>query len=297
MNQAVAVASGGPTAVRLPAVAGSFYPRDPDTLRRALAACFEAPRGPGRLPTGQADPVAPQSLLAGVVPHAGYLYSGPVAAHFFARLSQGPLPPQVLLLGVDHHGASSHLSVCDADWETPLGRVRTDRGVVSLLTRGLARADMAAHAQEHSLEVELPFLQFVYGKTPLSVVGVQVPFQSFPTLHRWGQGLREALGDRNLLYLASSDLSHYLPRREARRADARALEALVTLSAADLYRRVEEEGISMCGVAPVTVLLSALEGTPAKAEVLSYQDSADAEPMDRVVGYASVAIRRPTPGA
>ena len=287
----------GPVGVRPPAVAGSFYPRDPAALRQALAACFEPPRGPGRLPATRPDSTAQQPVLAGVVPHAGYPYSGPVAAHFFARLSQGPLPPRVLLLGVDHHGAGSTLSVCDADWETPLGRVRTDREIVSLLTKGLARADTRAHSREHSLEVEMPFLQFVYGDSPLSVVGVQVPFRDFRTLDRWGKGLREALGGEQVLYLASSDLSHYLPRREARRADARALEALTTLSAEELYRRIEGEGITMCGVAPVTVMLSALDGTYARAEVLSYQDSADAEPMDRVVGYASVAILGATPGA
>lgn len=287
----------GLAGVRPPAVAGSFYPGDATQLREALTACFQPPRGPGGLPRSAPGSSALPPLLGGVVPHAGYPYSGPVAAHFFAQLARGPLPPRVVLLGVDHHGVGSTLSVCDADWETPLGRIRTDGEIVSLLTEGLARADTFAHAREHSLEVELPFLQFVYGDSPLSVVGVQVPFREFPTLHRWGQGLREALGDRKVLYLASSDLSHYLPRREARRKDAHALEALVTLSAEDLYRRVESEGITMCGVAPVTVLLSALEGTPARAEVLSYQDSADAEPMDRVVGYASVAIREPTPGA
>jgi len=286
----------GSAEVRPPAVAGSFYPRDPAALRQSLEACFQPPRGPGGVPGGGAA-TGPQPVIAGVVPHAGYVYSGPVAAHFFAELARGPLPPQVVLLGVDHHGAGPSLAVCEADWETPLGRVRTDREIASLLTRSLATADTLAHAQEHSLEVEMPFLQFVYGESPLSVVGVQVPFRGFETLHRWGRGIRAALSGRKVLLLASSDLSHYLPRPEARRKDARALEALLTLSARELYERVQSEGISMCGVAPVTVLLSCLEGTPARARVLSYQDSADAEPMDRVVGYASVEIMEPTPGA
>ena len=276
---------------RRPAVAGSFYPSSPAKLRESLEASFRSPRGPGRLPTPEGKGTEPP-LVGGIVPHAGYVYSGPTAAHFYERLSRTRSPPTFVLLGVNHHGIGAPLAVCDRDWETPLGVVRTDPELLREVSRTLAIPDAEAHAQEHSLEVELPFLQFLYPSGRLRVIGLQVTFVDFPTLHSWGRGLREAVGEREAVYLASTDLSHYLPREEAREKDARVLEALRSLSAKELYRRVVEEGISMCGVAPVTMLLSALEGLPVRAQLLARQDSADAEPMDRVVGYASFALER-----
>lgn len=229
--------------------------------------------------------------MAGVVPHAGYGYSGPVAAHFFRQLARAPAPATVLVLGVDHHGASGMPTVTDQDWKTPLGEVSTDLALLRKLCDGPVDLDPLAQRQEHSIEVEVPFLQTVYEGEPFRFVGLQVPFTDFSLLENLGRHVRRCVLGRDVLLLASTDFSHYLPRKLAREKDDRALEPLLALKAKALYDRVVREDISMCGIAPTVTLLAALEGSSVVSELLARGDSADAEPMDQVVGYASISIR------
>lgn len=281
--------------MRLPAVAGAFYARDARSLRAQIEKCFVGPRGPGRIPgrSPGATGKEPRRILAGVAPHAGYPYSGPIAAHLFARLAEEPVPSTVLVLGVNHHGLGSLFSVSDEDWRTPLGEVPVDLELVRALSHGgPVDLDPEAHLREHSIEVELPFLQTIYPEGSFRLVALQVTFTHFDLLQELGRHLRKVLEGRDVLLLASTDLSHYLPPKEAERLDARALEPLLRLEPGALYDRVVGEDISMCGIAPTTALLCALEGTPAKALLLAKGHSGDAEPMDEVVGYASVAVQR-----
>jgi AmmeMemoRadiSam system protein B len=274
--------------VRLPAVSGTFYPGTAEELRQALRDCFESPRGPGGIPSS--PPPSPGPVVAAVVPHAGYVYSGPVAAHVYARLARQRPYATVLILGVNHHGLGSLFSVCDRDWKTPLGTVPTDRELVRLLAEGPVEVDAEAQRFEHSIEVQVPFLQTIYAHHPWRIVGLQVtmaPLESLVDLGRW---VRRCVQGRDVLLLASTDFSHYLPPSEVRRWDDLALEALRSLSPERLYRTVVDHDISMCGIAPTTVLLSALEGRSLRSQTLAVGTSADAEPMDRAVGYASVVI-------
>lgn len=275
--------------VRRPAVAGTFYPREAGSLRAQIEECFEKPRGPGPLSRPKAGPSARRTIAA-VAPHAGYVYSGPVAAHLFAQLARETPPATVLVLGVNHHGIGSRFAVSDEVWSTPLGEVGPDSDLVRALARGPVELDPGAHRREHSIEVELPFLQTIYPEGSFRFVALQVSFARYDDLVELGQHLRRVLEGRDVLVIASSDLSHYLPRREAREKDDRALEPLLRLDPEELYRRVVGEDISMCGIAPTTALLCSLEGTRARAELVARGDSADAEPMREVVGYASVRI-------
>lgn len=230
--------------------------------------------------------------MAGVAPHAGYVYSGAVAAHLFLRLAREPVPSTVLLLGVNHHGRGSLFSVTDENWRTPLGTVPTDRELVRALARGPVELDPRAQDEEHSIEVEVPFLQTIYPGPSLKVVALQVTFTDFALLEELGRHVRRTIEGKDVVLLASSDLSHYLPPEAGKKQDDRALEPLLRMDAQGLYDRVVREGISMCGIAPTTAMLCALSGTSAQAELLAQGNSGDAEPMDRVVGYASVAISR-----
>lgn len=232
----------------------------------------------------------PRTLLGGIAPHAGYVYSGPVAAHLFARLASERAPSTVLVLGVNHHARGSPFSVSDEVWSTPLGEVEPDLELVEALVRGPVRRDNAAQSREHSIEVELPFLQTIYPEGSFRFVALQVSFSPFFELEELGRHVRKVVQGKDVLLLASTDLSHYLPREEARRKDDRALEPVVHRRPQELYDRVVEEDISMCGIAPTTTLLCALEGSPGRVELLARGDSADAEPMNEVVGYASLAI-------
>ncbi len=278
--------------VRHPAVAGTFYARDPGPLHRQVLDCFRPPRGPGGLhtpPNGREGPGKP--LVAGVVPHAGLVYSGPIAAHFYHLLGAEPLHPTVLLFGVNHHALGSLFSVTDEDWRTPLGVVRTDASLVEDLVGGPIELDPLAQRAEHSIEVQLPFLQVLYPQGGFSIVALQVTFADFAELRALGQHVARVVRGRDVLLVASTDLTHYLPVEEANRWDSMALAALETLSARRLYDTVVENRISMCGIAPTTALLATLEGSEHRAQLLSRGTSADAEPMDQVVGYASLAIR------
>jgi hypothetical protein len=275
--------------IRPPAVAGSFYPREAPSVRLAIENSFLDDRGPGSLPRTDGARKRDRPIVAGIVPHAGYIYSGPVAAHLFHKLGESAQPKTVVILGVNHHGIGSTFSVSDEDWRTPLGVVPTDRELMKALGRPPLEINGPAHRLEHSIEVELPFLQYIWPKG-LSIVAIQVTFTELSLLKEAGRTIARALEGKDALLLASTDLSHYLPPEEGRKWDDMAIDSLLTLSPEKLYSTVVENDISMCGIAPVTVLLSALEGTGRRVKLLAKGSSGDAEPMDRVVGYASFLV-------
>lgn len=273
---------------RPPAVAGSFYPRTRENLLSAIEGAFLDPRGPGSLPDRRAKRKE-RTLLAGVVPHAGYMYSGAIAAHFYRKVADMRPPETVLVLGVNHHGLGGLFSLSDENWETPLGVVPTDRELLKALNRPPLDVDGPAHRREHSIEVELPFLQYLWGEK-LRIVALQVTFTERSLLEEVGALIRETIRGKDVLLLASSDLSHYLPPSEARHWDGIAIESLLSLAPEKLYDTVVRNDISMCGIAPVTVLLAALRGSGGHAQLLQQGTSGDVEPMDTVVGYASVGV-------
>lgn len=275
---------------RVPAVAGTFYAREARALKAQVAECFEPPRGPG--PLGPVDGKrGPRRLVAAMVPHAGLIYSGPIAAHLYRELADQAVPPTVLILGVNHHGLGSPLALSEETWRTPLGEVESDLDLVRALEGGPIVRDSAAHRHEHSIEVQLPFLQTIYPAGSFKLVALQVSFLPLGELREAGRRVAKALKGRDVLALSSSDLSHYLPLAETRHLDRLALDALGTLDPQTLCDTVVERDISMCGIAPTTVLLEAVAGRRLRAQIVAVGTSADAEPMDRVVGYASVAFR------
>lgn len=277
--------------VREPAVAGSFYPGGAAQLTEQLKRCFQThPLGP----QGARSPLS--SLLGGMVPHAGYIYSGPCAAHFYSLL-EGDVH-RVVLLGVNHRaeGARAALSP-DTHWETPLGKVPVDQRLAGFLKHELdfLREDRTPHRYEHSIEVQLPFLQHVLGE--FSFLPISLSHLTMEECRKMGSALASICRAENsrgakTILIASSDLNHYLSPGETDRLDAMALAPLVGLDAAGLFETVAREGISMCGVIPATVMLVAVREWGAQsATLLKHFHSGDVAPMSEVVGYASVAIR------
>jgi hypothetical protein len=257
--------------IRQPAVAGLFYPADAAELRRTVDALLasSAPRGP-----------APKALI---LPHAGYVYSGPVAASGYAELA--PLRAvvhRVILLGPTHRVPFEGVAISSADvYLTPLGPVPVDIGALDALV-GLAQVRLldAAHLREHSLEVHLPFLQSVledFKVVPL-VVGEASPDAVAEVLERlWG--------GRETLIVVSSDLSHYHDYATAQRLDAETTRRIETLS------RAEIDGEHACGCRPVNGLLLAARSHGLVPRVLDLRNSGDtAGPRDRVVGYGAYAF-------
>jgi MEMO1 family protein len=274
--------------VRKPVVAGQFYPADGTSLAQQVEACFRDARGPGELPPPHRASDRP--LEAGVVPHAGYEYSGAIAAHVYARIAALRPPGTVLVLGVDHHGRSRGASLSDRAWLTPLGPFEVDHDLVKALHRSPIEVDEAAHAEEHSIEVQLPFLQYVVPKPRF--VALEVGFGPFPFLEEVGAVVREAVRDRDVLLLASTDFSHYVPARTADRLDHLAIDAILARDAQRLYDTVVRNDISMCGIAPTTVLLSATRDRPLSARLLRWGHSGEVAPMRDVVGYAAITLER-----
>ena len=261
--------------VRPPAVAGAFYPARPGELSEAIRASFD-----GAVPTEPADPT---SLKALVVPHAGYVYSGPVAASAYRRLARvRDRVRRVVLLGPSHRVPLAGVAVPGADaLATPLGLVPVDAaGRRAVLAAGAARLDDAPHAREHSLEVQLPFLQSVLDAVEVLPLAV-------------GRARPEAVaaaldvvwGGPETVVVVSTDLSHYLPYGEARALDARTAEAVVALA----LERIGDG--HACGASPLRGLLVAARTRGLTVELLDLRSSGDtAGDHDRVVGYGAFAL-------
>jgi hypothetical protein len=274
------------SASRPPAVAGQFYPADGTELARQVEACFTDPRGPGELPPRHRR--ADRRTLAIVVPHAGYVYSGAIAAHAYARVAAERPPQSVLVLGVDHHGMGRGATLSARPWSIPIGPVSIDLDLLHALDHPPLRVDERAQSLEHSIEVQLPFLDYVLPHP--AFVPLQVGFAPFESLERVGTAVREAIAGRDVLLVASTDLSHYVPVATADRLDHRAIDPILAGDARRLYDTVVGEEISMCGIAPTTVLLSALAGRPRTAELLRWGHSGEVARMRDVVGYAAIVI-------
>lgn len=261
------------TAVRPPAVAGSFYPENPAVLTAVVEDFLsEVAREP--------DAAAPKAIIA---PHAGYIYSGPVAAHAYARIKQlrGRVS-RVVLLGPAHYVAVTGLAVPSAEaFDTPLGRVAIDlAGVEGIADLPYVEIADAPHGPEHSLEVQLPFIQVTLGNVELVplAVGQALPTEVSGVLTRlWGEA--------DTLIVISSDLSHYLAYETARRRDTATAEAIEALDGARLGPN------DACGYLPIAGLLTESKRRRLRPVRLDLRNSGDtAGPRDRVVGYGAWAF-------
>jgi MEMO1 family protein len=230
-----------------------------------------------------------------ICPHAGYTYSGPVAAHAFYELAQDGKPDTVVLLGPNHTGYGSALSLMrEGKWRTPLGDVEVDTKLADDILRetSIVDIDETAHRYEHSLEVQLPFLQFLYGDA-FKIVPICFLMQDYESAVEVGRALTEALDATNTVVIASSDMTHYEPAKAAEAKDQAALKAITALDAKGFYDTVEKLNITACGYAPITSLITYAEGVCAKANLLSYHNSGDVSgDHSSVVGYAAVSFRK-----
>ena len=268
---------------REPAVAGRFYPADPDVLADEVALLL------AERPDGRATPGAPRAAYGLLAPHAGYFYSGPVAGATYARVN---VPDHVIVLCPNHTGVGKRVAAWPGGaWATPLGRVPLDEEMTSeLLESGLASPDREAHRYEHSLEVQLPFLQLRNPEVAIAAVCLgPLPFDACQDL---GVELARIARSHHALVVASSDMSHYLPAPLAREKDRVALDRVLALDPRGLHEVVSRTGISMCGYVPTTVMLvAALAMGAREAELVRYATSGDASGDDRsVVGYAGVVV-------
>ncbi|MFQ5882159.1 MAG: AmmeMemoRadiSam system protein B [Candidatus Methylomirabilales bacterium] len=266
--------------IRRAAVAGTFYPG----AARALRVQVEDLLSPGEQKT---------EALGVVVPHAGYLYSGRVAGAVYAQVS---LPETCVVLGPNHTGLGAGAAIMTSgSWETPLGEVAIDTELArAILDRSrVLEEDDQAHQREHSIEVQLPFLQVLSPATPF--VPICLLSHEYGVCQDVGQTVAEVVkaAGRRVLLIASTDMSHYIPQDMAEVKDRMAIEAILDLDPLRLHTTVLRERISMCGFHPTTAMLIAAKALgAAQAELVCYTTSGDVtKDYASVVGYAGLIIR------
>ncbi len=277
--------------VRRPAVAGSFYPDDPAELKAAIRESYTHPLGPGSLPPAKEEK---HGLMAFVCPHAGYVYSGPVAAHSYLWASSLRHPELVVVIGPNHYGVGSGISTFrEGEWATPLGNLEVDaeaaRRIVELT--GIVDFDPESQRREHSLEVQLPFMQEIY--RTFKILPICLAFQDLETARELGRGLSVILKGRDALLVASSDLTHYEPAAIAREKDTALLETVKRMDIEGFYRVLEEKSVTACGYGAIATVMEAsrLLGCQ-RGELHKYASSGDTTgDNDAVVGYPSVSFR------
>ncbi len=271
--------------MRTPTVAGMFYADDEKQLRKQIEQCFLGPLGPGKVP-GKGG--GRRAVMGGIAPHAGYTYSGMVAAHLYARIAEDGVPKTFVILGPNHTGRGSGLAVTTEDFKTPMGVAKVDRELAKALRKDLVDEDSEAHKAEHSIEVQLPFIQYL--SPDFTFVPICMGFQDYEAATSVGKIIREAISGRDAVVIASTDFSHYVPKDLAKTKDGMALEAIKSMDAKKLFEVVRDEDISMCGYGPVMATMVACAG--GRPTVLKYASSGDVQPMREVVGYASVVIEK-----
>lgn len=271
---------------REPVVAGSFYPSSPKKLIETIEFCFKSELGPGEIPKKPEKIL--EKALAVIVPHAGYVYSGPVAAYAYAEVAKFGNPKLVVLIGPNHTGYGARIGVWSEDsWSTPLDEIKVCKQAADLFLEGCKEAseDVRSHMAEHSLEVQLPFLQYVFGEFEI------LPISMFPislaVCRSVAQNLDELLKNfPSTLLVISSDFNHYEDDQTTRKKDQFAIDAILKKDAESLYRVVGSKKITMCGLSPVACLLYMKSFS--KVRLLKHATSGDVSgDRSHVVGYAS----------
>ncbi len=263
--------------VRKPAVAGLFYPSDRAELKKLLSElCGEEP--PEKL-----------KVKAVLVPHAGYVYSGRTACDVYKRIE---IPKRVLLLGTNHTGNGGVISVYSGQaWETPFGFVEIDPELrEEVLVHPLVEAEDMAHLYEHSLEVQVPFLQR-YGSNP-KILPIVISHLNYETAKEFGRFLGNTIIDKEVLVVISSDMSHYEEAQEARRKDEILISAMERLATDELYYKALQYDISMCGFIPAVVGIEAAKVLGARrGMVIDYSNSGETTgDFTKVVAYLGMVF-------
>ena len=278
--------------IRKPAVAGLFYEIDPDSLRKQIEWCFKHRLGPGSIPE-----IGNKRNIKGVIaPHAGYVYSGPVAAHTYHEIAEDGFPETFVILCPNHTGMGSGVSTMNqGSWETPLGLADIDGEFADLMIKnaGIIDSNPEAHLKEHSAEVQLPFLQYL--NPNFQFVPVTMWMQDIETATEIGVSIEKTASElgRDVVVIASTDFTHYQPQDIAHKQDMKVIDAIKAMDEKRMMNRVMELNVTMCGYGPVAATMVASKKMGATiCEMKKYATSGDATgDKSSVVAYASAVFR------
>lgn len=277
--------------VRPPAVAGQFYAGSAETLRREIEDCYRHELGPGKLP--EVNEAGARQIVGLVSPHAGYVYSGPPAACGFYELARDGRPELVIILGPSHGpGRSSAVLQAEGAWATPLGQTPINADVATALLESCP--DLTAGTREleyeHSLEVQLPFLQHLYGGA-LSIVPIMMFDQGWETAESLAAAIAQACQQQDVVIIASTDMTHQQPPQVAREQDMRLVKYMEELDPQGLLAERARRGITMCGYGPTAAMMAVARQLGAqRGELITYSSSGDVQTMPTVVGYVSLKV-------
>jgi MEMO1 family protein len=298
-----AVGRGVVKTIRNAVVAGQFYPGTEKNLRQQIEECFLDKRGFGPVPVIKK---AGGTLKGLVVPHAGFVYSGAIASHAYGRLAEQGFADTFIILGPNHTGMGSGVSVMtEGAWKTPLGAVDIDEPLAKFLATGIVDQDASAHTYEHSIEVQLPFLQFIAQGRKFELVPVCMMMQDYETVQDVGAILAKVVQNskKRIVLIASSDFSHAgfnyhsMPPQGMRvdeyaeKQDALVIKDILGLDPRKLIETVETHNITMCGYGPVAAMLLAAKKIGARTvELLKYGTSYEVHPDSSCVGYGAIVV-------
>jgi MEMO1 family protein len=265
--------------IRKPAVAYQFYPGESAALKKTVESLVRKES-------------LKEDAIAMIAPHAGYIYSGKVAGSVYSRVN---IPDNILLLGPNHTGLGERAALMsNGEWEMPFGKVTVNQEIAQILIEEshIFSDDSTAHAREHSLEVQLPFIQYFNPKA--SIVPVTIMYMGYEECKELGKAVANAIRRYNdkILIVVSSDMNHYERDSLTKKKDRKAIDKILALNSRGLMEIVSSEDISMCGIIPATVALAAAKELGAKkAELIDYATSGDTSgDYEHVVGYAGILI-------
>lgn len=264
--------------MRRPAVAGRFYPLNPEYLEEELKRCFKGLE------------IQERDVLGAVCPHAGYVYSGKVAASAYATL---PKADTYVLIGPNHTGYGSPVSLSKDTWETPLGIVEVDLRLADGFLGSIVDVDEVGHRYEHSIEVQIPFLQYLFGRS-LRILPICMGMQDEETAVEVGNLAADLVSKsrEKVIFIASSDFTHYQPAEIAKKIDSEVIEAILNQDVSEMYDLLYKRNASVCGYGPIAAMLTASKKLGGKrATLLNYDNSGTVSgDMNAVVGYAAIIV-------
>ena len=287
--------------VRKPIVAGQFYEGDFNSLNKQIIECFESKKGPGALPINKRN----GWVLGSVVPHAGYFFSGPCAAWSYKEIAESEFPDLFVIIGPNHSGLGRTSTILD-DWETPFGVIKADKEFgKKLINNSCIVEDEMAHLHEHSIEVQLPFLQFVSKNNlkKLRFIPITVGFDC--NVKELASGIKKTIQEsgKKICIIASSDFTHYgfsygyVPfstdvKENMQKLDNGAISFIKSLDSRGFLEYVNKKQATICGAVPIAVLIELMKGKAKKVNLMQYYTSADiVGDYNNAVGYASIVFK------
>jgi len=273
--------------IRTPAVAGMFYPSEKNELKKLVHNCFLHKFGPGKLPPSKIE----KKIYGIICPHAGYVYSGPIACHSFYSISSES-PELFIIIGPNHWGVGCNIAAMrDCNWETPLGLVEVDSESAKELTKisKMIELDFFSHTREHSLEVQVPILQEMYSNK-FKILPIILIDQEKKAAEEVGEAVATIAEQKNAMIVGSSDFTHYEPNEFAHKQDKALIEPILDLNVEQFYKVLYEKNVTACGYGAIASTMIACKKLGAtKGELLQYATSGDVTgDTTSVVGYGSI---------